>query len=685
MALFTNPSIVIQWKNRNFSTGNTTETQNQLGVSNIQATTTKTQSGVSKIAVTTTKTQSGVANIKVQNTKNQTGVSRIQVTTNQNQTGVAEIRVTVTKTQTGKSSITTPTIQNQLGVANIYATTDKTQTGKGSIAVETLKTQTGVSRIIIQTTQNQPGVANIYATTTKIQLGLSNIQVTTTQNQLGVTRVTKRVLQTQTGVSRIQITSTQTQTGVARIDIHTTRNQLGVADIRRTTTQTQTGVSNILTRTITPYNPARSLTTVAGRFFFKQGILIKDLIVIKTTSATLIGAANVHCIPIATHGTTANIVGQAIITAIPSNRKLTTATIIGAGALTVNTIRVRYPGFFGHSQIPIQGEGDVRVNMIRIRVTTANLVGVGIVKCFSGNNTNGDLIGVGDCFANRIRIRQTFANGAHNTNIVGSARVFAHASQVYYRNTALVGRADCFANIIRIRKTTANLIGAGQTSMFPVVIRLGGSANLIGQALVIVPNYVVTNPFFIIKLEPDALPVGSPTTTIGIVGVGFRASGPNQSVAAWVESPPLFLTTQVISDTFLYATIPSAQLATAKTATVYVFNGPIQSNGLPFYVLPPGGGRGVVRMGDFSLGHDGFPPKRAIEGSPDVITNNRPTVRVGDAWDVHCKIGAGCHGSVGIAGAPHVFANNKHVMRVGDPLDDGDKANEGSPNVFAED
>lgn len=69
-----------------------------------------------------------------------------------------------------------------------------------------------------------------------------------------------------------------------------------------------------------------------------------------------------------------------------------------------------------------------------------------------------------------------------------------------------------------------------------------------------------------------------------------------------------------------------------------------------------------------------------IQGSDDVFTNDKPTVRIGDAVAGH---GRGAHASPKLAdGSPVVFANNKKVSREGDPATCGHVAT-GSGDVYA--
>jgi uncharacterized Zn-binding protein involved in type VI secretion len=86
---------------------------------------------------------------------------------------------------------------------------------------------------------------------------------------------------------------------------------------------------------------------------------------------------------------------------------------------------------------------------------------------------------------------------------------------------------------------------------------------------------------------------------------------------------------------------------------------------------------GVTRYGDMSCGID-CPPTPAIGCSSDVFVNGKGVVRVGDAFQPHCK-----HSRVVAKGSSSVYVNGKQVCRIGDPLSCGDKVCEGSGNVFA--
>jgi uncharacterized Zn-binding protein involved in type VI secretion len=91
--------------------------------------------------------------------------------------------------------------------------------------------------------------------------------------------------------------------------------------------------------------------------------------------------------------------------------------------------------------------------------------------------------------------------------------------------------------------------------------------------------------------------------------------------------------------------------------------------------------KAATRLGDKSIGERGFPPRPVIEGSDDIFINNKPAVRVGDTWLVHC-LGTSCHDAISRTGAPAVYFNSKKAVRVTDRLSDNDTVAEGSNNVF---
>ncbi|MCB5205522.1 PAAR domain-containing protein [Neorhizobium sp. T786] len=92
-----------------------------------------------------------------------------------------------------------------------------------------------------------------------------------------------------------------------------------------------------------------------------------------------------------------------------------------------------------------------------------------------------------------------------------------------------------------------------------------------------------------------------------------------------------------------------------------------------------------TRKDDIGSGHGcHFPPTVAVEGSPDVIINGKPAVRVGDAYAAHgCpSCPAPAHGRALSQGSPTVFINGRAAGRIGDSIDCGGAAASGSGDVF---
>ena len=90
----------------------------------------------------------------------------------------------------------------------------------------------------------------------------------------------------------------------------------------------------------------------------------------------------------------------------------------------------------------------------------------------------------------------------------------------------------------------------------------------------------------------------------------------------------------------------------------------------------------AARKGDIGSAHGCFPPSPAIEGSDDVIINNKPAVRLDDAYAAH-----GCgkcppHGRKASQGSATVNINGKPAVRIGDSINCGGTAQTGSPNVL---
>jgi len=89
----------------------------------------------------------------------------------------------------------------------------------------------------------------------------------------------------------------------------------------------------------------------------------------------------------------------------------------------------------------------------------------------------------------------------------------------------------------------------------------------------------------------------------------------------------------------------------------------------------------AARINDLCTGHDGFPTRQAIQGSPNIFVNNRSVHRQGDKWAVHCN-NRSCHDGALASGSATIFANGKQQGRVTDPVTCGSKVATGSPDIF---
>ena len=89
----------------------------------------------------------------------------------------------------------------------------------------------------------------------------------------------------------------------------------------------------------------------------------------------------------------------------------------------------------------------------------------------------------------------------------------------------------------------------------------------------------------------------------------------------------------------------------------------------------------LTRLGDLSLGHDGWPPRPCVTASTTVYTNNIPNHRQFDLWQQHCN-GSSCHDGYLLLGSPTVYTEGLQQSRRFDPISCGDQAFEGSPNTF---
>lgn len=91
--------------------------------------------------------------------------------------------------------------------------------------------------------------------------------------------------------------------------------------------------------------------------------------------------------------------------------------------------------------------------------------------------------------------------------------------------------------------------------------------------------------------------------------------------------------------------------------------------------------RGAVRLGDYSSGHDGYPPRPSVTASNDTFVNGRGQVRIGDYWATHCST-KHCHDGTQSQGSKSVFVNGRGAARTRDLISCNDYAEECSSDVF---
>src|SRR5262249_20391235 len=86
---------------------------------------------------------------------------------------------------------------------------------------------------------------------------------------------------------------------------------------------------------------------------------------------------------------------------------------------------------------------------------------------------------------------------------------------------------------------------------------------------------------------------------------------------------------------------------------------------------------------DECTGHDDCPPRKPVEGSPDVFLDGHAVVRLGDRWaSHHCARHSPHEGRV-MQASDEVTVNGMPVVRVGDPLDCGGRVKTGSEALYA--
>lgn len=89
----------------------------------------------------------------------------------------------------------------------------------------------------------------------------------------------------------------------------------------------------------------------------------------------------------------------------------------------------------------------------------------------------------------------------------------------------------------------------------------------------------------------------------------------------------------------------------------------------------------VIRVGDLSVGHDGYPPTPVLDGTTDFLVNGKAVALVGSKWQDHRK-GKHHHSGVSTVGSTTFLVNGVGVVRTGDAINDGDHAGAGSPDFI---
>ena len=85
---------------------------------------------------------------------------------------------------------------------------------------------------------------------------------------------------------------------------------------------------------------------------------------------------------------------------------------------------------------------------------------------------------------------------------------------------------------------------------------------------------------------------------------------------------------------------------------------------------------------DQCTGHGCWPPRLIIQGSDNVLTNNKPQARLGDALALHACPGSPPHGAVIASGSEDTYVNGKPLARVTDSVSCGGSCATGSGNVI---
>lgn len=79
---------------------------------------------------------------------------------------------------------------------------------------------------------------------------------------------------------------------------------------------------------------------------------------------------------------------------------------------------------------------------------------------------------------------------------------------------------------------------------------------------------------------------------------------------------------------------------------------------------------GIATEDSICSGHDGFPPRKAVEGDPSFLINGVPVHLDGMAWDFHTKPDSQPHDGVGVGEGVFVI-NGKPACLIGSAVSCG--------------
>lgn len=88
----------------------------------------------------------------------------------------------------------------------------------------------------------------------------------------------------------------------------------------------------------------------------------------------------------------------------------------------------------------------------------------------------------------------------------------------------------------------------------------------------------------------------------------------------------------------------------------------------------------VAVVGSLCTGHNGYPPRKAIQGDPTITINGKPIHRLGDAWEPHSD-GTHSHDGISITAIGNITANGIPICVVGDSISCGSKIATGADGV----